>query len=138
MKEVKKDSIITFTYQISIKGEGMVEEIKEPMKMRLGKNHILPALEKLMIGMKEGETRHGMLLPSQGFGEYKEDLIKTLPKENFPPEVKKGDILKTLHENKTLSGIITEVNKKEVVINLNHKYAGQHLFWTLEVIKIED
>ena len=31
MKEVKKDSVITFTYQMLIKGEGIVEEIKEPM-----------------------------------------------------------------------------------------------------------
>lgn len=89
-----------------------------------------------LIGMAVGEKKTIQLNPQEGFGELKEDLVRKVPLENLPEEIKTGQILTSEQDRR--QWIVEELGERYAVLNGNHPLAGQNLTFEVELLAIND
>ena len=108
-----------------------------PIEFEVGSGQVIPGFDKAVIGLKKGEEKTIKLKPSEAYGQPKPEMIKKLPKDKLPPEVKKGMMLgMQIPNGPTIPARVTEVGDKEVTLDLNHPLAGKVLNFKLKVIEI--
>jgi len=107
-----------------------------PLEFISGKNQMIPGFEKAVTEMNVGEEKEVKIPSSEAYGEYREDLTQTLPKEQFEGiELQKG---MTLYgqgpDGQTVAVTVKDFNDNEVTIDYNHPLAGQDLTFTIKVL----
>jgi FKBP-type peptidyl-prolyl cis-trans isomerase 2 len=115
-------------------------EYSEPLEFEIGNGEILSALEKAVIGMKEGERRTITVPPEEAFGRRLNELMSVVKKSKFPDH--NTPTLGQHLQHKRADGIIidgrvTEIIDDLVVLDANHPMAGHTLKFEIEMIEIE-
>src|SRR5215471_18115476 len=85
-------SNVTFFYQITIPGEGGFE-VRDFGQFVQGQHQLLPALERVVTGMKTGEEKKVELSAEEGFGPYDAKKKKIVARVDLPASTKEGDVL---------------------------------------------
>jgi len=107
-----------------------------PLEFISGKQQMIPGFEKAVVEMNVGEEKEVTIPSSEAYGEYRDDLTQTLPKEQFEGiELQKG---MTLYgqgpDGQTIAVIVKDFNDNEVTIDYNHPLAGQDLTFTIKLL----
>ena len=107
-----------------------------PLEFISGKQQMIPGFEKVVTEMNAGEEKEVKIPSNEAYGEYREDLTQTLPKEQFEGiELQKG---MTLYgqgpDGQTVAVTVKDFNDKEVTIDYNHPLAGQDLTFTIKLL----
>jgi len=136
--------------QVTVHYEGKLEngEVFEssvdsaPMTFRIGDQMVLPSLERAIIGMKPGQTRTVSIPPEEGYGPHHEELVLTIRRDTFSDgEIKPGMVvaMNMEREGKThrLPALVLEADADQVKVDFNHPLAGQELYYTITLTKIE-
>jgi len=87
---VKTGRVVLLDYMVRV-GSGQVVETsagKSPIEYLHGARQILPALERALEGLREGEQAAFSIAAEDAYGERKEDNVVSLPRALFPGEVK--------------------------------------------------
>ena len=63
-------------------------EAGDPLGFICGTGQIIGGLEQALIGMEAGESAKVTVEPADGYGEPKEELLRDLPRDNFPEDLK--------------------------------------------------
>ncbi len=130
--------VVVLDYMVRI-GTGQVVESsagKSPIEYLHGAGQILPALERALEGLAEGEQAAFSIAAGDAYGERKDDNVISLPRTLFPAEVKleKGLCLYARASGGQSYPItIKEVNGDMVVVDLNHPLAGERLFFEVNI-----
>jgi len=108
----------------------------EPLEFISGKQQMIPGFEKAVTEMSVGEEKEVTIPSSESYGEYREDLVQTLPKEQFEGiELQKG---MTLYgqgpDGQTVAVNVKDFNDNEVTIDYNHPLAGQDLTFNIKLL----
>ena len=113
-------------------------EGKEPLEFTFGENQVISGFENGVIGMKLNEEKIIKIIPAEAYGESQPQLIVTIPKEKFPQDIQAGGrlILKS-PDGQSIPASVSEVNKDNVVIDLNHPLAGKELTFKIKVVGID-
>jgi FKBP-type peptidyl-prolyl cis-trans isomerase SlyD len=108
----------------------------KPLEFITGKGQIIEGLESSVVNMSIGDKKDIEVLPKDAYGEYKEDAIESLPKEQFAGiELKNGMSLYGSGENgETVQVTVKAFDDKEVKIDYNHPMAGKKLLFSVEVL----
>ena len=61
---------------------------KGPLAFTIGAGEVLAGFENAVKNLEVGQKTKITLSPEQGYGQYKEELVLSIPKTNFPPEIK--------------------------------------------------
>ena len=106
--QAEKDDLVTFDYtlfdqngELVMTSRRFVDENKEikkssgytkpdffrPAEIVLGKNEIIPFMEKAIYGMKEGEEKKVYLKPEEAYGKRDPQKIKTFSRVKALPEI---------------------------------------------------
>jgi FKBP-type peptidyl-prolyl cis-trans isomerase 2 len=127
-------SNVTFLYKITVPGEGgfTVRNISQFVQ---GKHQLLPALERVVAGMKPGEKKSVQLTPEEGFGPYDAKKKKAIPRAELPTGVKEGDILE---DQAGTPATIAELSDTSAVMDYNHPLAGKPLILQITILKVEN
>ena len=107
-----------------------------PLEFISGKKQMIPGFEKAVTEMKVGEEKEVKVPASEAYGEYRDDLTQTLPREQFEGiELQKGQTLYGQGpDGQTIAVIVKDFNDKEVTIDYNHPLAGEDLTFTIKVL----
>ena len=54
-----------------------------PIQIEVGTGKLIKGLDRVIIGMEEGEQKEAVILPEEGYGLEDPDLITTMPREVF-------------------------------------------------------
>lgn len=109
-----------------------------PMHVTLGSHQLIKGFEDGLIGMKEGEEKTVTIKPADGYGERREELIKTFPKDaERDKELKEGLVVFVNIQDRQVPAVVTEVSSN-ITLDFNHPLSGKDLTFKLKVIKIED
>jgi FKBP-type peptidyl-prolyl cis-trans isomerase 2 len=107
-----------------------------PLTFTVGAGQMIKGFDEGVVGMKVGEEKILKIPPEDAYGEYKEEYVRELPRDDenlkFVPEV--GMQLAT---ETGLRGTITEVSEKNFVVDFNHALAGKTLVFKVKVISLE-
>ena len=107
-----------------------------PLEFVAGKGQIIPGLEKEVEKMQEGEQKTITVKAEEAYGEYREDLVQKLPRDQFEGiELKKGMTLYgQTPDGQVVAVTVKDFDDKEVTIDYNHPLAGQDLTFNIKVL----
>ena len=136
--KIEKDTVVTLRYKVADANGKLVEESREPMVyLHGGYANTLPKIEAALDGREAGYEVSLQLKPEDAFGNRDETLVRTIPKQEFPPGVKVGGQL----EGHTDAGQphvfhVMKIKGDTVFLDGNHPLAGKALRFHLKVTAV--
>ncbi len=131
--------IIKFHYTLLLKNGAVVESTREsdPVQMTLGKSYMLARLEEEIATMKTGDRKSIELSCAEAFGNYHDELVITLPPEQFPDEVEVGKkYVLLLNDKDNLQVAVIDINDDSITVDGNHPLAGKDLIFEIELLEV--
>jgi FKBP-type peptidyl-prolyl cis-trans isomerase SlyD len=128
---------IEYTLKDANTGEQLDTNVGQaPLEFISGKGQIIPGLESKVVEMELSEQADVMVQAADGYGEYKEEAIQTLPKEQFAGiELTEGMSLYGTGENgETVQVAVKSFDDTNVTIDYNHPMAGKTLMFSVSII----
>lgn len=134
---------VKIKYKVTVKGGPVLKGAQQPeiMDFVTGYKHVIPGLEKRLLGHTTGERLSFTVPPEEAFGERSEDLVFEKSKddfyfpEGFSPYPGMELPMVTPGGDGPHSVRITEVKDDTIVIDLNHALSGYALQYELEIIE---
>ena len=111
-----------------------------PLEFVSGMQQLIPGLESALESMNAGETADIKVDPAQAYGEYNEEAVQTLPKEQFAGVdlVEGMTLYGTGEDGDTIQVTVKSFNDENVTIDYNHPMAGRTLMFTVAVLDVRD
>ena len=87
--KVGEKTFVAIDYTLSLDSGEQVDGSAEgaPLGFITGTGRILPGLEAAIMGKAVGETAKVTLEAEEAYGEVNEDLLRDIPKSQFPKDV---------------------------------------------------
>jgi len=141
MSQAKIGDTVRVHYQAKSK-EGLIFDSTTqltPLQFTIGKEEIIPAFEKALLGMGVGDKKEISLASEEAFGPYLQELVTTIPRSQLPPDIsfEIGQHLQVQQPNGS-PVIVKVVNITDdfVTFDANHPLAGKNLTFQIELIEI--
>lgn len=134
---------VTIEYTVKLKS-GVIIDTTEgtggAINYLQGYNELVPGLEKAIVGMKIGESKHVVVKPEDAYGEEIPEALIEVRKDQLPQkDFKVGSKLETKDDmGRTVYSIVKEIKKDTVILNFNHPLAGKTLYFDVKVVNIKD
>ena len=101
-----------------------------PMKLRLGKDPVLPGFAAAVDGMKVGEVMTVKLSPAEAYGHYDETAVQEVDLTQVPEGVEVGTQLQSPN-GQTLR--VKAINDDKATLDFNHPLARQDIQFDITV-----
>jgi len=136
--KIEKDTVVTLRYKVADPQGKVLEEAKEPMAyLHGGYGNTLPKIEEALDGQEPGYQTTLALQPEDAFGLRDEDLVRTIPRSQFPPGVKVGGQLEGQgSDGRKQVFYVSKIKGDTVILDANHPLAGKALRFTLKVTDV--
>lgn len=128
---------IEYTLKDAQSGEELDSNVGQaPLDYISGMGQIIPGLEKKLADVSEGEKVDVKVDPEDGYGEYKEEAIQVLPKEQFAgiDLVEGMSLYGTSEDQQTVQVMVKNFTDDEVTVDYNHPLAGKTLMFTVSIL----
>ena len=140
-KELNK--VVTLNFTLSDETGNVLDSTDQggPFSYISGSGMVLPKLEEAVNGMIIGTKKQLKLDAKDGYGEYNEDAIQAVGKENFPQDfiLEAGmEYMASNPDGVQMPFVITSVEDETVTIDFNHPLAGKNLNFDLELLDVRD
>ena len=139
---VKKGDKIKVEYEGTLEAGTVFDSSEkqgEPLEFEVGGGVLMEAFEDNVVGMEKGDEKKFTLKPDEAYGEYNDDLIKSVPKDKLPAEeeIQEGMmIVLGLPNGIQIPAQIVDVTDENITIDLNHPLAGKVLTFKVKVVEI--
>jgi FKBP-type peptidyl-prolyl cis-trans isomerase SlyD len=112
---------------------------QDPLTFTQGSEHLMPGLEKQIIGMHAGEEKKVVLKPEDAFGPTDPSAQAEVPKGMLPPEslTVGAQLMARNAAGEQRPVTVKEIKDATVVLDLNHPLAGKTLVFELKVLGVE-
>lgn len=112
---------------------------KDPLEFTIGQKMVVRGFENAIVGMAAGEKKKISIQPKEAYGEYREDLVKTVDRSEIPDDIKPelGMMLQVSPEpGRPTAVTVKELNEKTLTLDGNHPLAGKELTFELNLVSI--
>ena len=137
---IKKDTVVSFKFQVSDSSGKLLEESLEPaVYLHGGYGNVPKYLEENLEGHRAGEKLKVRVEPEQGFGVRDETLVRHERRDKLPPgQITLGMQLEAQREdtNEPMTFTVTEVTDQGVTLDANHPFAGITLVFDVEILDV--
>lgn len=132
---IQKDTVVTMRVRIADDKGQLIQDGKQPMAyLHGGYDNTFPKIEAALDGRQAGEELNLVLAPTDAFGERVDDLLRTLPRSEFPPGVKVGGQLELPGPNGAVHPYtVTKIKGDTVLLDGNHPLAGRILKLAIKI-----
>lgn len=98
-------------------------------------HQLLPAIERVVAGMKTGDEKKFEIPAEEGFGPYDAKKRKTVPMNKLPAWTQEGDILQ---DRTGQEATVTQLSDRSAVIDYNHPLAGKPVVLKIRILRVDD
>jgi FKBP-type peptidyl-prolyl cis-trans isomerase SlyD len=108
-----------------------------PRIFEAGAEEVLPALEKQLMEMAEGESRTIVLSPEDAYGPVETEAFREFPLESIPEEARQVGrrvVGRTPDGCEDIFDVV-EIRETTAVIDMNHPLAGRTLRFEVRVLR---
>jgi FKBP-type peptidyl-prolyl cis-trans isomerase SlyD len=134
-------NVISIEY--TLKDAGTNEQLDSnvggnPLDFISGMGQIIPGLEKEIESLQAGEKADVMVPPAEAYGEYNEEAVQVLPKEQFAgiDLVEGMSLYGTGEDQQTVQVMVKSFTDDEVTIDYNHPLAGKSLMFSVGILDV--
>ncbi len=101
----------------------------------VGARHILPALEKSLLGKEPGATYTETLPPEKAFGKKSAKLLRLIPQSAFiKQDIQPQPGLQVNLDH--MVGLIRSVSSGRVIVDFNHPLSGREVQYEVKVVGV--
>lgn len=129
--------VFAFNYVLkSSTGEVLdASEKNQPLPFLEGASQILPALEKEILTMSEGDKKMVKLSPEEAYGPQSDKMIMDVEKSELAhlTDLKIGSFLQLDLQNQTRVVCVSKMTDTHVTLDGNHPLAGKTLEFDIEL-----
>lgn len=132
---------IEYTLKDAKTGEQLDTNVGQaPLEFISGKGQIIPGLESKLVEMSANEEADVLVQAVDAYGEYNEEAVQTLPKEQFAGiELVAGmSLYGTGEHGETVQVVVKSFDDAEVTIDYNHPMAGRTLMFSVAILSLRD
>ena len=132
---------IEYTLKDAKTGEQLDTNVGQaPLEFVSGKGQIIKGLEDKLVNMSANEEADVLVEAKDGYGEYNEEAVQTLPKEQFAGiELSEGMSLYGQGEHgETIQVVVKSFDDTNVTIDYNHPMAGRTLMFLVAILSLRD
>ncbi|HSO20168.1 MAG TPA: FKBP-type peptidyl-prolyl cis-trans isomerase [Desulfosarcina sp.] len=110
----------------------------DPVQFTIGEGTLIPGFEEETVGMEEGEQKSIRLEAERAFGNKRDELVSTVPREAIPDEIDLS--VGTQLQVKSAAGqpiqvVVTDVSEEDVTLDANPPLAGRPLTFDIELVE---
>lgn len=138
--QVADNLMVTLDYTLTVDDKIINSSEKNgPIQFVQGYGEIIPGLERQLKGQALGIDQKIIVSPDEGYGEFKEDRLVDVPRDDLPENMplKLGVKLKMKDQDgKPLQARVHEIGDDFVKLNFNHVLAGKELQFDVTVIEL--
>ena len=136
--KIEKNTAVTLRFKVSDTQGKVVEQSNEPMVyLHGGYGNTLPKLEEALEGQLTGYQVILQLQAQDAFGLRDENLLRSLPKTQFPPGVKVGGQLEGRGDDGQVQVFnVMKIKGDTVLLDGNHPLAGKELRFDVKVLDV--
>ncbi|WP_045855562.1 FKBP-type peptidyl-prolyl cis-trans isomerase [Teredinibacter purpureus] len=141
--KIENDCVVSIHYTLTDEqGEVLDSSIDaEPLKYLAGAGNIIPGLENALVGCVVGDKKSVTVPPADGYGEYIDELVQTLPRESFAG-IEKIEVGMEFQAQTEAGGeqfvVVKEVTEEGISIDGNHELAGMVLNFDVTVEEVRE
>jgi FKBP-type peptidyl-prolyl cis-trans isomerase SlyD len=146
----KEKLVVSLSYELRVDDESgnrvLTDKSEEghPLTFLYGSGELLPVFEEHLKGMQVGENFSFTIAAEDGYGEYDEDEVHSLPIETFRINgeldyqmLQEGNVLPMSDDmGNRLDGRILEVLPDNIVMDFNHPLAGFDLHFSGTIVNL--
>jgi len=137
----KEKCVVGMQYEVKEVGTDVVSDSnlgQKPLEFIIGKDQIIPGLEKALVGMEEGESSDIMVKATDAYGERNDEAVQILPIDQFAGvDLVEGMTLYGQDDNgQSTQVIVKSFDDKEATIDFNHPLAGKDLMFSVTVASV--
>lgn len=114
-------------------------EGRDPLTFELGAGQVVPGFESAVLGMKVGEKTTTTIPPELAYGERRDELVMSMPREQLPegmdPEVGQRLQMQT-SDGQIVPVTVTRADEESISLDANHFLAGKALTFDIELVKV--
>lgn len=154
--EITTNVIVGLTYELKVSKEEdeiesapfsvEVRDQEDPFYFLYGNSGLPEKFEEFLIGKKEGESFNFVVPVAEAYGEADEELIMTLPKDQFSEErgfqsemLAEGNFLPLVDENGyPMQAKVLKVMQNDVLLDFNHPLVGFNLHFDGEIFEVRE
>lgn len=111
----------------------------DPFEFIVGAGAVIPGFERTVIGMTRGELRTRLLDPSEAYGDYRQELVFTLSREEaaVTGRLAEGQVLEIRQPDGATHPVrVVSISEKAVTVDANHPLAGLALTFEITLVDI--
>jgi len=139
-QQVEDGVVVSLDYTLVVDGEEVdTSKGRGPLDYLQGQGNIISGLERELAGMAVGEGKKVVVAAKDGYGEYDEDEVKDVPRDEFPQEIKAEvgvQLQMRDEEGFVVQGEIVEVGEESVKLDFNHPLAGEPVTLFVRIRKV--
>lgn len=138
--EINKFVSLVYTLYEGDKEGRVIETVEEsaPMAFVFGTGRLLPAFEANLTGLEEGAVFKFRLPAAEAYGEMREDMVISLPRNIFEDEgVLRSEVCYVGNnvpmmdsQGNRMNGVVVEIGDAFVKMDFNHPLAGTDLYFS--------
>ncbi len=137
---ITKDSAVFFNYTLKDDQGNVLDQSPEgqPLAYLHGHSNIIPGLEKQLEGKSAGEKLTAVVEPAEAYGEYQEQAVQEVPRENFQgvDNIEVGMQFQSQAGDQMMLVTVKEVTDDIVKVDANHPLAGKQLTFDVEIAEV--
>ncbi|MBU2638143.1 MAG: FKBP-type peptidyl-prolyl cis-trans isomerase [Nanoarchaeota archaeon] len=105
-----------------------------PLVFSIGSGSVMPGFEMAVIGLQQGEEKMATVHPDGAYGMRRDSFVREYPRELFEHNgisLEKGMILKINTAKGSLRGAVSALDENNILLDLNHEFAGKMLVFRI-------
>lgn len=138
--QAARDTVVTLHYTLKDDSGTVIDSSTggDPLSYLHGHGTIIPGLEKALDGASAGFHSQFTIEPADGYGERRDDMVITAPREQFDPsmDLKPGLQVMGQGPNGDIRFTVSAVTDAEVTLDANHMLAGERLHFDVQVTSV--
>jgi FKBP-type peptidyl-prolyl cis-trans isomerase SlyD len=137
------NKVVTIHYTLKDESGNVLDSTlgAQPFSYLTGHDQIIPKLEEEIDSMLVGSKKSVLISAEDGYGEYNEELVHHVKKDNFPDDVELEvgmQFVTTSPDGTQMPFVIKEINGNDITIDFNHPLSGKNLDFEIELIDVRD
>ncbi|MBE7563582.1 peptidylprolyl isomerase [Acidithiobacillus sp. HP-6] len=139
---ISNDKVVTIDYSLTDEEGELIDSSvgEEPLIYLHGHHGIIPGLEQALAGHRAGDKVEVSIPPEEGYGDWDEDLVEVVAKEDFddPEDLEIGTQFETETDEGARLATVIDIEGDDVTVDLNHPLAGMTLNFDVTVLDVRD
>ncbi len=141
MKQAQKGDTVKVHFKGTLDDGTVFADSKdgEPVQFTIGEGALIPGFEEETVGMSEGDQKSVRLEAERAFGNKRDELVSTVPRNAIPDNIDLSvglQLQMNSSSGQPVQVVVTDVAEEEITIDANPPLAGHPLTFDIELVEV--